>query len=95
MKKGYFITAELKVKDITKIEAVKTELLKLQKKTLKEQGCDFFSIHQDNSEPTRFIMWERFNDENSFKQHFEYQHTKEYVQQGLTEVVQYFQTDLI
>lgn len=95
MKSGYFITAEIKVKDASKIELAKKELEKLRVKTLTESGCDFFSIQQDTKEPTRFIMWERFENETEFKKHFEFQHTKKYVEQDLTEVVQYFQTDIL
>lgn len=95
MEKGYFITAEIKVIDSTKIELTKAELKKLRKKTLKEAGCSFFSIQQDEKEPTRFIMWERFDNETEFKKHFEYEHTKKYVAKNLTKVVQYFQTDII
>lgn len=95
MKKGYFITAEIRVKEYSKIELAKKELQKLQEMTLTEPGCDFFSIQQDNNEPTRFIMWERFNDEKEFKKHFELKHTKEFIEKDLTEVVQYFQTDII
>lgn len=40
-------------------------------------------------------MWERFDDEDSFKKHFEYEHTKKYVSLDLTEVVQYFQTNIL
>jgi quinol monooxygenase YgiN len=94
LEKGYYITAEIKAKDNTQSELVKSELQILQKYTLEEVGCSFFSIQQDNSVPTRFIMWERFDDEDSFKKHFEYEHTKRYLSLDLTEVVQYFQTNL-
>lgn len=95
LEKGYYITAEIKVKDNTQIELVKSELQILQKLTLEEAGCNFFSIQQDNSVSTRFIMWERFDDEDSFKKHFEYEHTQKYVSLDLTEVVQYFQTNIL
>ena len=95
MKNGFFITAEIKVKDYSKIELAKKELLKLQQETLTEPGCDFFSIQQDNNEPSRFIMWERFNNENAFQKHFELKHTKDFVSKDLTEIVQYFQTNVI
>jgi quinol monooxygenase YgiN len=95
LENGYYITAEIKVKDSAKIEFVKKELQILQRLTLEEVGCNFFSIQQDNSVPTRFIMWERFDDEDSFKDHFKYEHTKRYASLDLTEIIQYFQTNII
>ncbi len=95
MEKGYFITAEIRVLDSTKI-ALATEALKvLQEETLKESGCSFFSVQQDVKDPARFIMWERFDNEAEFKKHFDYEHTKEYLGKNYTEVIQYFLTDAI
>jgi quinol monooxygenase YgiN len=79
LSEGYFITAEIRVNDSHMLERTKEELKKLQRKTLEEDGCDVFSIHQDGADPLRFILWERFESEAAFKKHFEYQHTKEYV----------------
>ncbi|MGF6147762.1 Uncharacterised protein [Kingella potus] len=39
--------------------------------------------------------WERFDDEAAFKQHFDETHTKDYVALDLTEVVQYFVSDVL
>lgn len=94
-KNGYFITAELKVKEQSRVSEAKSALKVLCDKTLEEQGCSLFTLHQCSSSEDRFILWERFDDEVAFKQHFEEQHTKDYVDLDLTEVVQYFQTDVI
>lgn len=91
---GYFITAEIKVKEGLDIEKAKKELAKLQELTLTEEGCDFFLIKQNSEKPAHFIMWERFENEQAFKKHFEYEHTKEYTKKNLTEVVQYFKTNI-
>jgi len=92
--KGYYITAELKVKDESRIQEAKESLMYLCKETLNEPGCTIFTLHHDTKQPTRFLLWERFNDEAAFKLHFEASHTKEYIAKDLTEVVQYFQTDI-
>jgi 4-carboxymuconolactone decarboxylase len=91
---GYYITAELKVKNESQTQAAKEALLNLCKATLTEPECTLFALHQDPKSPTRFLLWERFDDESAFKTHFEAPHTKEYVAKDLTEVVQYFQTNI-
>jgi 4-carboxymuconolactone decarboxylase len=92
---GYYITAELKVKDSSLVEEAKEALIELCTKTLTEPGCSIFQLHHDASTPTRFLLWERFDDETAFKRHFEEPHTKSYIARDLTEVVQYFQTNVI
>lgn len=92
---GYYITAELRVKDANQIHATKLALMTLCEKTLTEPGCSIFTLHHDQTTPSRFLLWERFNDEAAFQAHFEMPHTQEYVAQDLTEVVQFFHTSTI
>lgn len=92
---GYYITAELRVKDKSWIAEARVALSILCSETLKEPGCSIFQLHQDTIEPSRFLLWERFDNEAAFKLHFEEPHTKAYVALGLTEVVQYFQTNVV
>lgn len=93
--KGYYVTAEIHVKDENKIEKTKKELNILQEKTVEEKGCTLFKVHQSNTDESTFILWERYENEASFKIHFEYEHTKNYASQDLTEVVKFHQTDII
>lgn len=93
-KSGYYITAELKVIDTSKISEARHALEKLCELTKTEPGCSIFQLHYDSKESTRFLLWECFDDEAAFEEHFKMDHTKEYVSLGLTEVVQYFQTDI-
>lgn len=92
---GYYITAELRVKDPNKVEEAKSALLALCTDTLKEPNCTIFQLHQDEKIPTRFLLWERFDDENAFKAHFKELHTEEFLLKDLTEVVQYFHTNVV
>lgn len=92
---GYYITAELRVKDGSKIREATDALKILCAETLKESGCSIFQLHQDITTPSRFILWEKFDDEAAFKIHFEEPHTKSYVSLELTEIVQYFQSNVI
>ena len=91
---GYYITAELRVKDPEQIELASIKLTELSHKTLQEPGCSIFVVHHDRATPTRFVLWERFTCEEALKEHFAASHTKDYVALDLTEVVQYFQTNL-
>lgn len=93
--KGYFITAELKVKNKEMVSEAKSALKILCEKTLTEPGCSLFTLHHCSESEDRFILWERFEDEAAFKQHFIEPHTKEYVDLDLTEIVQFFQTDVV
>ena len=91
---GYYITAELRLKDLARREEAVQALAQLASKTLTEAGCSIFTVHHDINEPARFLLWERFDDEAAFKQHFEEAHTRDYVALDLTEVVQYFVSDV-
>ena len=92
---GYHITAELRLKDIERLQEARQALAELSARTLTEPGCSLFTVHHDAATPTRFVLWERFDDEQAFKKHFDEAHTKAYVALDLTEVVQYFQTDVL
>lgn len=92
---GYYITAELRVKEPAKADQAKIALAVLAQKTLQEAGCSIFTVHQDVSEPSRFLLWERFDDEAAFKQHFEEVHTQDYLKLELTDVVQYWVSDVV
>jgi quinol monooxygenase YgiN len=91
---GYYITAELKAKHLDKLEATIDALKVLCEHTMAEPGCTMFTLHLDAKQPGRFVLWERFDDEAAFKAHFALAHTKDFVALDLTEIVQYFQTDL-
>ncbi len=93
--RGYFITAELQVKDHAMISEAKSALTVLCNKTLKEPGCNLFTLHHCSENKERFILWERFDNEAAFKQHFVEQHTKDYIDLDLTDIVQYFQSDVV
>ncbi|PHM36749.1 hypothetical protein Xmau_04112 [Xenorhabdus mauleonii] len=94
-KNGYFVTAEIKAKEKADLDVIVKELKKLQQKTLLEPGCEIFFIQQSRENPRSFIMWEKFIDNDSLKQHFEYEHTKYYMSLELTDIVQVFTTDTI
>ncbi len=91
---GYFVTAELKVKDPSRAAIARTELMSLCEKSIHEQGCTLFKLHEFKGQPERFMLWERFDDEAAFKSHFEEIYTKAYIAKDLTDVVKIYQTNL-
>lgn len=95
LKKGYCVTAELRVKDQGRIHEAREALKKLCADTVQEPGCSLFCLHQCSEDSARFLLWEQFDDEDAFKQHFAQPHTKSYIERGLTDVVQYFHTDIV
>ncbi|OTA20360.1 hypothetical protein Xbed_01586 [Xenorhabdus beddingii] len=94
-KNGYFVTAEIRANANADLTIVVNELKTLQQKTLLEPGCEIFFIQQSSENPHSFIMWEKFIDHDSYKKHFEYEHTQYYFSLNLTEIVQDFKTDTI
>ena len=92
--KGYYITAELRVKDSHRIEEARLELSKLCQSTLNEPGCSIFQAHQDTADDRTFLLWERFDNEQAFKDHFDQEHTKQFVAKDLTEIVTFKQSDV-
>lgn len=92
---GYYITAELRVKDAARLDEARAALLELCRQTRREPGCSIFTLHQDPADPGRFLLWERFDDEAAFKAHFDAAHTRAYLALDLTEVVRFFRTDVV
>jgi 4-carboxymuconolactone decarboxylase len=92
---AYYVTAELRLKDLARLDAACQGLTALAQQTLQEPGCSIFTVHHDPSTPTRFVLWERFDDEAAYRRHFEQAHTLAYLAQDLTEVVQHFATDVL
>lgn len=92
---GFYITAELKISNQYKIEETIHALKKLCEQTILESGCTLFQLHHCLEEPTRLLLWERYNTEYDYHNHFEQVHTKFYLALNLTEVVQYFKSNVV
>ena len=58
------------------IATVQSELLKLVEPTHKEQGCVEYRLHQDKTDQTLFIFYERWESEAHLQQHIESAHFK-------------------
>ena len=81
-----WISAGLKVSNDQSAEYVRKELEVLQQQTVKEKGCIFFDVLQNKEDPTLFILWEEWINEDALKEHFNQAHTKAYLAKSLTEV---------
>lgn len=92
--KGYYVTAELAVKASVSIDEAYHHLTRLCEATLKEPGCTIFTLHRCANNEPRFLLWERFDSEQDFKFHFEQPHTQAYLKRDLTQVVQFFVSDV-
>lgn len=93
---GFYITAELKIIDENKISETLEALQSLCTMTLQhESGCTIFQLHQCQQEPTRLLLWERFDSEQAYHAHFTQTYTQQYLARNLTEVVQHFVSDCV
>lgn len=92
---GFYITAELKIKDKDKILETREAVQILCKTTLQQEpSCTLFQLHQCQQEATRLLLWQRFDSEEAYHAHFKQPYTQEYLSRDLTEVVQYFVSDI-
>lgn len=91
---GYFVTAELKITDVLRIEEAKHALNRLCEQTRQESGCSLFELHECPSEPSKLLLWERFDSKEAFEVHHNAPHTLAYKAKGLTEVVSICQSQL-
>ena len=62
-----------------KVELVKSELMKLIGATRAEAGCINYDLHQDNTDPARFLFFENWQSRELWQQHMESQHIKDYL----------------
>ena len=86
IEKLHYSTGILRIKDLQKIELVKTELAKLKAQTILETGNKTFDIHQSKEDPTKIIIWECFIDENSFEAHLASKHLRDFIKLDLVEI---------
>ncbi|MCL1125861.1 putative quinol monooxygenase [Shewanella surugensis] len=91
LEQALFITAELRVKADknlhTAINAIHTFCAAMKN----EPGCSMATVFQDKSDPYRFILWEQYDNEAAFQQHFNAKHTQAFIEMGLTDLVQVFE----
>nr|WP_263053312.1 antibiotic biosynthesis monooxygenase [Marinomonas mediterranea] len=93
--KGYFITAELRITDPNRVEETKARFKELCAITREEAGCTLFELHEFEEEPTKLMLWERFDSEEAFHFHHNAPYTIALKDKGLTEIVSIHQSDMV
>jgi quinol monooxygenase YgiN len=58
------------------VKDVKNELLKMIEPTRKEDGCIEYYLHQDNENPTVFLFYENWKNEEELNKHMDTTHFK-------------------
>lgn len=71
------IVAQLTV-NADKIDLVKAEMQTLAKITRTEAGCIQYDIHQDNADPTFFLIFENWESYDLWQEHMAAPHLKAY-----------------
>jgi quinol monooxygenase YgiN len=72
------IVARIKVKPEF-IDVVKTEMLKIVAKVVKENGCINYNLHQDNADPSVFFFYENWSGEEALQNHLKSEHMQAYI----------------
>lgn len=68
-------------------EQVRAQLDRLATATRKESGCSLFEVFQDQGDPRKFYLWEKFEDVAALDRHMEEEYTRAYFSQRLTSLV--------
>ena len=92
MDSSIFVTAELKIKDGIDCEQAIKEIEQFCLDMQSEDGCLQATASYDSEEPQRVILWERYQDKAAIEAHFVMPHTQAFIERGLTDLVQAFQT---
>jgi len=92
---GLFITAELRIKAESDLDTAITAIHTFCEGMNSEIGCSMAVALQDKDDPRRYIFWERYENQQAFEQHFNAAHTQVFIQSGLTDLVQAFESKLL
>ncbi|MBB1274090.1 putative quinol monooxygenase [Psychromonas sp. SR45-3] len=94
-KQGLFITAELRIKTESDLDTAIAAIHTFCEGMNSEPGCSMAVALQDKDDPRRYLFWERYENQQAFEQHFNAKHTQTFIQSGLTELVQAFESKLL
>lgn len=64
--------------DANHVERVKAELTKLVSSSRQDPGCLQYDLHQDTTDPTRFLFFENWESRELWKRHMETPHLQTY-----------------
>lgn len=92
---GYYVTVELHAKPGRDPVEVREALAELCRQSMNEPGCSIFALHQDAQDPACFVLWERFEDIESFKAHNAEPHTKAFSALALVDPVRAIKSSVV
>ena len=91
---GHFVTAEVYVNSPWSAEEAKAAIDAFCLAMRQEPGCSLAYAWQDNADPNRFILWERYDSLAAHQQHFALPHTQAFIQAGWVKLIRAFETTL-
>lgn len=62
-----------------RVELVRDELVRLIGVTRGEAGCVQYDLHQDNEDPSRFLMFENWESREQWRAHMEAPHLRAFL----------------
>ncbi|PRB78977.1 putative quinol monooxygenase [Pseudomonas sp. MYb185] len=84
----YYLSARIRATDTQRLDETRRKLAELATVTRKEPACHLFSAFEDSQRSGDFILWECWEGKAGLEAHHAYRHTREYLAQELTEVVE-------
>jgi quinol monooxygenase YgiN len=63
-------------------------LTQLTEASRAEPGCRMYQVHRSPQEPRRFFLYEQYDDEQALAAHRSSRHFEEYVQRGLSRIIE-------
>lgn len=82
-----YCTAIIQAKEETDYEVLKSELDKLEEKTILEDGCILFFISPLNKDNKKFSLWEIWENDAAFYEHHKKSYTQEYFSKKLSDII--------
>ncbi len=82
-----FITAQIKVKPHIELNSGIAAIEAFCVAMNSEENCIFAYATQSIQDERHFILWECYRDQSGFDEHFSMAHTQEFIQAGLTELL--------
>ncbi|MDR4943316.1 MULTISPECIES: putative quinol monooxygenase [Bacillus] len=82
----HYITACLKIISDKDLNEIIEEFKKLEKETIKEEGCIQFHVYPLEPSERKLMLWEIWENEEALNIHFTKPHTQNTLKQELAEI---------
>ena len=91
---GHFITAKVLISPQWSVAEGQQALEDYCQSMQQEAGCTLALALRDNNQPRRFILWERYESQEDYQQHFTQPHTRAFIKAGWVSLVEVVETTL-